>query len=101
MSNFKALFTILIFAAASYSSQGYSCTSDYSCSYGEACVKAQYAASGYCAKKVDSNGIQQYTPPSSKSIGIEMGDDMCSWNTDCPVGFKCVKNGGIKGHCMK
>ena len=24
----------------------------------------------------------------------------CSFNTDCDVGSKCVKNGGLYGYCM-
>jgi hypothetical protein len=79
------------------------CTSDYSCGVGYTCLKEMYSSKGVCAKAVDSYGTPTYRMPSNDSIGVKTDDsDMCSFSTDCPIGFKCQKSPGkIKGYCVK
>lgn len=70
------------------------CSSDISCGIGYKCVKPQYSASGTCMKSVNEFGIQQFNSPSS-NIGVNM-DKKCSFDTECPIGFKCRS-----GNCIK
>ncbi len=101
----RAIFSIFVFVMAGTieATPGAKCSSDYSCSYGEACLKAQYSTQGVCATKVDSHGLKTYGGPSTNSVGVKMDDsDMCQFTTDCSVGFKCIKkSGSLKGYCMK
>ena len=82
------------------SSSAKSCTSDFACGVGEACVKNQFESMGTCARTVDRNGVQTFTPPNSASVGPG-NPDQCSFNTDCPAGFRCSKGTGIRGTCVK
>jgi hypothetical protein len=77
------------------------CTSDFGCAYGSKCVKGQYQMTGVCAQSVNEYGVRTYEPPSSDSVGP--GDDGdCGIDTDCAIGFRCVKQGySLRGHCMK
>jgi hypothetical protein len=77
------------------------CDSDYSCQYGEACVKASYEAMGICATKVNQYGNPTYSPPDAGSVRSG-GSGSCGFDTDCPIGFKCAKqNYASRGSCMK
>jgi hypothetical protein len=77
------------------------CSSDYDCDYGSKCVKDQFAFEGICAQKVNKYDIPVYTPPDPNSIKPG-GKGDCQFDTQCPVGFECVKGDGqIYGHCMK
>ena len=67
----------------------YACSSDYSCRYGQKCVKAPYKSKGVCMDVVDRYGIKKYKQPSSNSIGPNLGREQCRFNTDCSIGFKC------------
>lgn len=76
---------------STYSEGG--CTSDYSCGIGFKCVKAPLKSSGVCMKSVDEYGLKQYNLPSSNSVGPNLDlDGQCSFDTDCPIGFKCDRN---------
>lgn len=69
------------------------CTSDYSCGIGFICVKAPLNDSGVCMKSVNEYGLQQYNMPSLKSVGPNHDlNGQCSFDTDCPIGFKCDRN---------
>ena len=70
------------------------CSSDISCGIGYSCVKPQYSSSGTCMKSVNKFGVQQLNIPKS-NIGINM-DKQCSFDTQCPIGFKCSN-----GNCIK
>lgn len=97
-----AIMFLMTLAMPAIGSPGDSCSSDYSCGTGEACLKQQYQTTGTCATKVNGYGTQTYSPPSPGSVGPKMDDDnMCSFDTDCSIGFTCKKNGGIKGYCMR
>ena len=66
-----------------------SCSSDFSCGIGQTCVKAPYKTRGTCMKTVNRYGIQKYNMPSTRSVGPNMSGGQCTFNTDCPIGFKC------------
>lgn len=77
------------------------CTSDYGCGYGEACVKGELESHGFCAKKVDAYGVPTMEPPREDSIGVA-GSGECSFDTECPIRFRCMKRRGeLTGHCIK
>ena len=66
------------------------CSSDFECGIGNKCVKAPLQSQGACMKSVDEYGLPKFDTPSAKSVGPNMnisGD--CSFDTDCPVGFRC------------
>lgn len=66
------------------------CTSDFSCGIGHTCVKAPLKSTGICMKSVNQYGTRQYNTPNTDSIGVNLNlDGQCSFNTDCPVGFRC------------
>lgn len=76
------------------------CSNDYACAAGEQCVKDSLAFEGVCAQTVNANGIPEYRPPRSNSIGPGTGN--CSFDMECAIGFRCVKtSGGLYGNCMK
>ena len=73
-----------------------SCSSDYSCSYGQSCVKDLYKSSGNCMNNVNSNGVKTFKAPKSSSIRIRTSSDAeCRYNTDCPTGFKCKRSAKV------
>ena len=66
------------------------CTSDFSCSFSEKCVKKPGRYYGICMTEVNRYGTKTYNGPSSSSIGIRSyNSSSCTFNTDCPIGFKC------------
>ncbi len=69
-----------------YSSEG--CSYDLDCGIGKRCVKEQYMSRGVCMTTVDEYGIQTYNSPSNNSFGVNL-DERCSFDTDCPIGFRC------------
>ena len=69
------------------------CTSDFSCGIGFKCMKAPLKSSGVCMKNVDEHGLKQYNLPDSNSVGPNLDlDGQCTFDTDCPIGFKCDRN---------
>lgn len=64
------------------------CSSDYSCGTGRKCVKQAYSSRGVCMRSVNEYGVQTYTNPDPKSIEIKTKGN-CTFDTDCPPGFKC------------
>jgi hypothetical protein len=76
------------------------CTSDYQCSPGQVCAKDSLAFRGVCATSVNPYGVPTYAQPDPASV--QPGTGACSFDTECPIGFRCVKtSGGLKGNCMK
>ncbi|MBX3219340.1 MAG: hypothetical protein KF795_02400 [Labilithrix sp.] len=75
------------------------CSSDLACGVGNVCVKAELQFDGVCARAVDRNGIPTYPAPRG-NLGPG-GRGQCSFDTDCPVGFSCLKNGALTGNCVK
>lgn len=66
------------------------CLSDYSCPYGQKCIKELYSTRGICAAPVNEYGNPIYTQPSSDSINIRSYNDaQCQTNMDCPLFFRC------------
>lgn len=76
------------------------CTSDYACGIGFECVKPQFSSTGTCARTVTPMGMPVYSQPRPYSVGPG-GPGACSFDTDCPVTWKCIKGGALTGHCMK
>lgn len=99
------LYLFLIAASGMFSSPVFAktCSSDFSCGVGYKCIKDLYKSTGICAKTVNHYGTPTYNMPSTDSVGPKMDDsDMCSFSTECSIGFKCIKKSGqIKGYCMK
>ncbi|MFQ6002775.1 MAG: hypothetical protein ACE5KJ_03430 [Candidatus Zixiibacteriota bacterium] len=72
------------------------CYSNANCDIGERCFKADYNITGCCGRPVDKYGVWQYVPYTTRKI------PGCMFNTDCPIGFKCVKQAGqSRGVCIK
>jgi hypothetical protein len=78
------------------------CSSDYQCGFGRQCVKPAGSISlkGVCVAPVDNFGTKIITQP-VPSPGPHTVSG-CSFTTDCPIGFSCVKQGGhLQGLCIK
>jgi hypothetical protein len=75
------------------------CSSDFDCGMGNVCAKAHMQMHGVCAKAVDAYGVQTFpTPRDNFGPG---GPGQCTFDTQCPVGFKCLTNGALSGNCVK
>lgn len=71
----------------------FSCMSDFDCGIGYSCIKKPFQSNGVCMKNVDEYGNPQYNMPKLNSIGPNMNSDgECSFDTDCPIGFRCDIN---------
>ncbi|MBJ2128043.1 sel1 repeat family protein [Alteromonas sp. IB21] len=78
------------FSGSTSESNNRGCLSDYSCPYGQKCIKEPYSTRGVCAVPVNNYGTPAYTPPSSDSINIRSYNDaQCQTNMDCPIFFRC------------
>ena len=66
-----------------------SCSSDFSCSFGEVCVKEPYKTRGTCMTAVNEYGMKTYQKPRTSSIYSGDANGQCRFSTDCPIGFKC------------
>ncbi len=78
------------------------CYSDFDCGFGNKCIKASgdINLTGICVTPTDQFGTQKYdnTAPSAQPRNIQG----CSFDTDCSIGFSCVKRSGqIYGICVK
>jgi len=78
------------------------CNSDFDCGYGNKCVKASgdINITGTCVTPTDQFGNRSYnySTPSSQPRNVAN----CSFDTDCAIGFSCVKRSGqIYGICVK
>lgn len=77
------------------------CSSDFACNYGQKCVKQQFQMNGICADVTDEFGNKTYDyQPDTNSV--EPGNpSQCQFDTDCAIGWKCIKGRGLYGTCMK
>jgi hypothetical protein len=78
------------------------CNSDFDCGYGNKCVKAKgnFNVTGICVTPSDrfGNKTYKYSAPSSRPQTVRS----CSFDTDCGIGFSCMKRSGqIYGICLK
>lgn len=64
------------------------CSSDYDCGIGYACVKEPYNFSGICMQTVNKFGGPTYDLPRLDSVNIKSKGE-CRFDTDCPIGFHC------------
>lgn len=79
------------------------CYSDYQCGFGNVCVKPEdsYSATGVCITPVDEFGNKDFGARMEQELGPREFEG-CSWNTDCGIGFKCLKEAGqLEGICVK
>ena len=78
------------------------CYNDFECGYGNKCVKASGDINihGVCVRPSDQFGNPKpdYSAPQSQPQEIRG----CSLDTDCGIGFSCLKrNGQLYGICVK
>jgi len=78
------------------------CYSDFDCGFGNKCVKAAgtYNVTGVCVTPSDQfgNKTYNYSPPQGQPHTV----NSCSFDTDCSIGFSCMKRSGqIYGICVK
>ena len=83
------LYSGLILLLVSLGGPVTACTSDFSCGIGAQCVKKPFKSRGVCMKTVDEYGTRTFDLPRTNSVGPRMDSGECSFNTDCPIGFKC------------
>jgi len=79
-----------------------SCYNDFECGYGNKCVKASgdINITGVCIRPSDQFGNPKldYSAPQPAPQKVHG----CSFDTDCGLGFSCLKrNGQINGICVK
>jgi hypothetical protein len=94
--------TFITIVSILFSINSLACTSDIECGIGNVCVKAQgsYSINGICAHPTDEYGNSQPITPDSSDGPHEVNS--CEFNTDCDVGYSCMKQAGqIDGICMK
>lgn len=78
------------------------CNSDFDCGFGKKCVKASgdINITGICVSPSDQFGNKIYDYSTPRSQPHNVGN--CSFDTDCDIGFSCVKRSGqIYGICVK
>lgn len=78
------------------------CYSDFDCGVGGRCVKAKgdINISGTCVTPSDRFGNPRIdsSPPRSQPRNVRG----CSFDTDCEIGFSCMKRSGqLNGICVK
>lgn len=86
-----------------FSTTTFACYSDYQCGFGNVCVKPEgsYSSTGVCISPVDEFGNKDYGARMEQEVGPREVEG-CSWNTDCEIGFKCLKEAGqLEGICVK
>ena len=73
------------------------CMSDYQCPIGQACLKQHYRSDGICVRKVNSYGVQSYTPPGPASVSPNLPSNHFDCSISgfvCPAAFRCDYNTG-------
>jgi len=83
-----ALLFSLFFLTTTNTVYAKSCSSDFSWGMGSACVKEPFKNRGVCMKTTNNYGVRTYNTPSTNSLGTKSSGS-CSFNTECPIGFKC------------
>ncbi len=86
--------------------QIFACSSDYECGYGKHCIKPSqsYSLTGTCVTITNQYGVKDYNADKNWGKGGFGPKKIsgCQWNTDCPIGSKCLKESGqIYGICLK
>ena len=97
MKFIKALFVVALVLPTT----ALACSFDTDCNPGSKCAKASGSIYGVCLGGIspgNSNDSQPVRAP--LDINGTYGNT-CSFNTDCGPGSSCVKQGGIKGVCMR
>ena len=77
---------------------GKTCSSDFECGIGWACIKPNFSTSGTCLRSVNEYGNQQYNLPRLDSVAPKMPSRHDCHLMDCPIGFRCDT---ATGACVK
>jgi len=95
----KVLLALFLVSSSAFAKD---CSSDFSCSYGQKCVKDSYQIDGTCMNVVNSFGNREFAPPELKSIGPKM-ETGCYTDSQCKYDEKCFKNNNYSssGTCVK
>lgn len=92
---------ILLFILVSYSMSSMACSFDTDCNVGSKCMKEGYNIYGVCVGGL-SPGNSNDTEPVYDSMDMNgTYGNTCSFDTDCGVGGRCIKESGyITGTCL-
>lgn len=85
-------------AAAAHRQSDTRCWKNADCPSGQDCLIPEGAIRGVCGEKVDELGLPDH---SVTMPGDTEKTQNCSFDTDCPVSFKCKKLDALHGVCAK
>ena len=94
----KLFFTFALLMASSIS---LACQFDTDCQPGSQCVKGNGQMYGACVGGISPGNKNDRQPVYAPHDLNKTYGNTCSYDTDCGPGSACVKDGGIKGTCMK
>lgn len=79
----------------------FSCSFDTDCSVGSVCVKDAGQIYGYCAGGMNPGNSNDREPVRDSMDLTGKAGNTCSFNTDCGIGGRCLKESGyIDGVCV-
>jgi hypothetical protein len=95
-------YAIILVVLILFFNNSLACTNDFQCGYGNKCVKPSDSIqmNGICVTPTDQFGNRTYDTQPQEIEPHEVKG--CQFNTDCDIGFSCVKRSGeIYGDCLK
>lgn len=91
----------LITLAMMTSITAYACQFSTDCEVGSECIKDPGQLYGYCAGGISPGNSNDKTPVYDPLDANHTTGDTCSFNLDCGVGGKCLKeSGSLDGVCV-
>ena len=91
----------LLIAAMFFPSVSFACAFDVDCSPGSKCLKGSGQLYGYCAGGISPGNSNDSNPAYNPLDLSGSAGDTCSFNTDCGVGGRCLKEAGyVDGVCI-
>ena len=98
----KAMIICIALFVSLASVSAFSCQFDTDCSVGSKCLKQSGKLEGICAAGMQPGNDYDKKPYRDQLDITKKVGNTCSFDTDCGVGNRCVKQSGyIKGVCMK
>jgi len=79
----------------------FACSFDTDCNPGSKCAKASGSIYGVCLGGISPGNNNDSQPVQSPLDPNKTYGNTCSFDTDCGQGSQCIKQGGIKGVCMR